>query len=316
MQENENQSLEVMPRGESAVARPANPQPLTLQQAWEAVKTGDLSSERLEVMQKLLKMSAEQQFSVALAKLQADVKNVKAIRPVTIKGVVRYQFAPYEDLMSEVAPHLAVNGFTISYSTRFEHDRVIKTLNLRHVAGHVQINEYSTKVSRPIENREGGQVVSEAQMESMAGTTAKRGALCDALNIVIEKYEQNDERELGSYITVEQAKELKAQVAGTGTVEKSFLEFANAPDYEHIYSSRYRELKAFLDKRERLQKKSAAQSPKTIGADVARQLRDRVLATGADWVDFLKPFNVAKFEEIPAASLEAAILKVAKLEGK
>jgi hypothetical protein len=284
----------------------------------KAIVDKGISPENVGALEKIVGLyermeekNAERTFSAALVKLQSDVSNIKAVRPVTINGTVRYRFAPYEDLMIEVGPHLAANSFTVSYSTKIDGDRLTKTLHLRHACGHVEDNDYSTKISRPIANREGNAVVSEAQMESMASTTAKRGALSDCLNLIIEKYEQDDVRNEGAEITAEQAVSLEKRVTATLSDKSKFLKFAAAPSFDKIMSSRYQELDQFLAKRERVQ---AQQQAQYIFPAKAEELRKRVAECGADEADFLA--GIASFETIPISKLAFMEAALKKLEGK
>lgn len=227
----------------------------------QSIVKGGITAENVATFEKALEIcyrmetrNAEKQFAVALVKLQSDCKNVKAIRPVIVNGQARYSFAPYEDLMNEVAPHLESNGFSISYSTAFEADRIIKTLRLQHVGGHVKTNDYAAKVSKPITNREGRETVSEAQMESMASTTAKRGALCDALNIVVEKYQHDDARMEGdnsTKITEAQAFELERRVKELNSNATAFLQLADAKSFGDILARRYDYLNEMLARKEK-----------------------------------------------------------------
>ena len=234
----------------------------------QAVIQQGVKSENVAALEKLVGLyermqdrDAQKLFAVALVKLQSDVKNVQAVRPVTIGGTVRYHFAPYEDLMIEVAPHLARNGFSISYSTAFTADRIVKTLKLTHCGGHSQTNDYAVKVSKPITNSSGKDVVSEAQMESMAGTTAKRGALCDALNIVVEKYEQDDPRMAGHAISVEEATSLMNRLRAlqlTPAKDTAFMKWAGAEtvgqpmveDFQRIQTPALPKIEAWLTEQE------------------------------------------------------------------
>lgn len=242
---------------ESRALEQAGPSPSDMLQS---IVKGGITPENVATFEKSLEIcyrmegrNAEKEFARALVKLQADCKNVKAIRPVIIGGSVRYNFAPYEDLMNEVAPHLEKNGFSVSFSTAFEGERVIKTLRLQHVGGHVKTNDYAAKISKPITNREGKETVSEAQMESMASTTAKRGALCDALNLVVEKYQHDDARLEGdnsTKVTPDQAFELERRVKELNRNALQFLQLADAKSFAEILARRYDYLNEYLQRLE------------------------------------------------------------------
>jgi hypothetical protein len=225
----------------------------------QAVIERGVTAENVTALDSLVKLyervqerESEIKFSIALGRLQAETKNVKAIRPVIIQGQVRYMIAPYEDLMEEVRPHLETNGFSVSFSTSFSADRLNKTLRLQHCGGYSRMSDYSVKVSKPMTNREGRETLSEAQMESMASTTAKRGALCDALNIIVEKYQHDaDARSEGGTISAEQAASLRARAQKCGVNEKALLKLAGAETFDGIRDAKAQLVEDFLTQRER-----------------------------------------------------------------
>ena len=215
-----------------------------------------VTSENVSAMKEVVAMmerqedkNAEKAFAAAFVKLQAAVKTVKALRPVTVNGTVRYMFAPFEDLMDGVAPHLEANGFSISFSTEYSGEgRLIKTIHMMHIGGHTKTNNYAVKIGKPM----GGN--SEAQMETMASTTAKRGALCDALNIVVEKYQQDsDARNEGSTekISAAEADDLRRRVRDCKANEADFLKLAGVKTFDDVPQAAFHILDELLARKER-----------------------------------------------------------------
>src|SRR5438105_3133303 len=87
---------------------------------------------------------AEKEFARAFVALQAGMPNVKAIRAVPNNdGSVRYKFAPYEEIMEQVAPMLKAHGFTVTFSTEVTDTRVVKICTLQHVGGHSRSNQFA-----------------------------------------------------------------------------------------------------------------------------------------------------------------------------
>lgn len=290
----------------------------------QLIQSGKLTSEGVQAAGEALKLcerlqaqKAKQEYIQARVAMQPHMKKVIAQHAVPDRnGVTKYKTAKFEEIDDQARPIYNQFGFSVSFTERpREAGLVTKVLILEHIGGHSVEYPYTVRIG-------GGPTgASDTQADNAAHTSGKRRAFCDALNIVIEQEEEDDETALGNFITADQAKNLKARVQATGTVEVSFLKYAHAPDYEHIYSSRWKELDSWLAKRERVQaqqkgKPAGPAAAATIGRDTAKQLRDRVLATGADWVDFLVPFKVQKFEDLPAASLQQALDKVAALEGQ
>ena len=129
--------------------------------------------------------------TIRFAKLQSELRSVNATRTVPNKdGSPRYRFAPFEDIMEEVQPVLVANGFSISFNSRFmEGGRMVSICTLRHIGGFSQSNEFAVRIGG------GPPGATETQADGAAKTYAKRGALCDALNIVVEH--DDDARMIG-----------------------------------------------------------------------------------------------------------------------
>jgi hypothetical protein len=148
--------------------------------------------------------------------------------------------------MEQVAPLLQKHGFTVTFSTDFKEGRIIKTCTLQHVGGHSRSNQFAVRIGS------GPPRASEAQADGAASTYAKRFALCDALNIVIDK--DTDAKVEGAPITKEQAAELEHRVQMTNSNREAFLKFAGANSFSEIASAKYEILDGFLAKKERVGK--------------------------------------------------------------
>ncbi len=220
----------------------------------------------MEMHERMQDRDAKRQFTEALQSLQNEMPKVKAVKPVMNKdGVtVRYHFAPYEEIMQQVQPALEKNGFSVRFNTRFDEGRMISICILTHKAGHSEPTEYSCRIGS------GPPGASETQADGAAHTYAKRGALCAALNIVVEKELGEDARIIGKPITPEQADSLRARVKATKANETKFLDAAAAATFEEIKDSKFGELDALLTRRERAQSapKHGATEPGETGKDL------------------------------------------------
>lgn len=191
--------------------------------------------------------TAEQDFTKAFVALQSDIPAVQACKVVPNRdGTPRYKFAPYEEIMRQVQPLLQKHGFSVTFNMSFSEGRIKSICTLMHTSGHSRSNEFAVRIG-------GGPPGSnEMQADGAAKTYAKRGALCDALNIVVEQDTDGDDgRGLGKTITLEQAADLKRRVKATKADEKKFLAFAGATSYEEITESKLELLDDMLTKREK-----------------------------------------------------------------
>src|SRR5258708_221922 len=187
---------------------------------------------------------SEREFNEAFAKLQSELGSVDATRTVPNKdGTPRYRFAPFEDIMEIVKPVLISNGFSISFNSRFmEGGRMVSICTLRHVGGFSQSNEFAVRIGG------GPPGATETQADGAAKTYAKRGALCDALNIVVEH--DDDARMIGTPIGKALAEDLETRVAKVGADRAAFLKYAGADKFEEISDERWPMLDELLSRKE------------------------------------------------------------------
>ncbi len=226
-------------------------QPLTVQpaQMLKAVIDKGVTAESVGVVERLVALyermtdkDAERQFAVAFAKLQSEIPAINAVREVPNNdGSVRYCYAPYEEIMAKVRPVLLRNGFTVTFSSAVTDTRIVQSCTLQHISGHKRTNNSAARIGK------GPPGSSDAQGDGAASTYAKRFALCDALNIVVER--DTDARAEAGCITFEQAQYLRELVKETKSDERAFLKYAGASDYAHITADRYDVLARELHKK-------------------------------------------------------------------
>lgn len=245
----EPETLELTTVGAAPVAK-RSAAPLSPMAMLQAVIEKGVTSENAAALEKLVGLcehmearDAEREFNAAFVRLQSDMPRIQATKPVPNKdGSVRYKFAPFEELMDVVGKVLARHDFSMSFSQRVDNARMTAVCHLYHAAGHTRTSEYSVRIGS------GPPGSTETQADGAASTYAKRGALCNALNIVIEKDE--DARNLGEPITQAQADDLRRRVHATGADETAFLRYADATTFEAISTTRYADLDSNLRRKE------------------------------------------------------------------
>lgn len=217
----------------------------------QAVIERGVTQENVGALEKLVGLyermeekNAEKAFATAFNALQTEMRGVKATRAVPNNdGSVRYKFAGYEEIMEQVRPMLEKHGFTVTFSTDFAEGRLIKTCTLQHTGGHSKSNKFAVRIGS------GPPKATETQADGAASTYAKRFALCDALNILIEH--DTDARAEGGPITVDQAAELEHRVAMSNSDKAAFLKLAGAKTYAEIPAAKYSILDELLARKER-----------------------------------------------------------------
>lgn len=229
--------LATVPKSEMEVAAPA--QGLSIEQVFQAVIEKQISPENIAVMRELLAMSAEQKFSAAFVALQADLPTIVAKSIIPNRG----KYERFEDLMEVIGPLLTKHGFTVSFSMDFKENRILETCHLTH-GGHTRSNSFAVR---------SGKADSDTQADCKAATTAKRNALCNALNLVIRQDCLDSDHDAGiegGPITPDQAFELERRVNETGSNRATFLRVAGANSFKEILSGKYDVLDSMLREKE------------------------------------------------------------------
>jgi len=232
-----------------ALVAPEGASPLSLIE--RLIDQGKLTQESVGVVERLVALQehqmakdAERRFAQAFSELQAELGTFNATKTVPDKqGNARYTYLPYDEIMRTVQPLLQRHGFSVSFSTDFKDARIVQTCTLQHTAGHHR--DYLAFVRAGA----GPYGATETQADGAAMTYAKRYALCNALNIVVEH--DTDARREGTPISSEQAQTLREMVKDTKSDEAAFLKFAGAKSYEEIGSERYASLFSALQKKGR-----------------------------------------------------------------
>lgn len=216
-----------------------------------AVVEKGISTENVAAMKELVGLyermedrGAKQEFTRAMTALQAELPKVTARSSIPGKdGTIRSWFANYQTIMEAIEPFLNKHGFSVSFTIRFDDKRLIAVCRMKHSAGHEETNEFGVRIGN------GPPGCSEAQADGSARSYARRGALCDALNIVVDH--DDDARVYGAPITPDQAKALRERAQKCGADEGRLLTFANAKTYEEIRATKFAAVDEILRKKER-----------------------------------------------------------------
>ncbi len=187
---------------------------------------------------------SESKFSRDFHALQTEATGVQALDEVPDKhGNVRYCFASYERIMSQVKPLLMKYGFSVRFDSEFKENRLVMRCILMHVDGHSTTTTQYMRVSAPFG-------ANDSQADGATTTMAKRYALCSALNIVIEREGGGgDAANDGEPITFEEAQYLKELVKDTKSDVAKFLRYAGADTFETIGKNRYNGLVGELQRK-------------------------------------------------------------------
>lgn len=227
----------------------------------QTVLQQNATTENAAVIEKMMALYERNQdrqavaaYNRAFCELQADMPTVQATAFIPgSNNEVRSRFAPFPEIMRTVQPYLQKHGFSVTFNQSFDGPRVKVSCTLRHKDGHSETNEFFARIGN------GPPKSSEAQADGAVTTYAKRGALCNALNIVVDH--DTDGRADSAKIDAETAAKIRLRLKATKGDEAKFLEFVGAASFEDIFESSMEQIEEVLARREAKAKSSAATEP-------------------------------------------------------
>lgn len=174
---------------------------------------------------------AAKAFDKAMSNFQKEVPPIPRS-----KKADRYVYAPFEKVMEFIAPHLANNGLSVRFSTKYEQDGYLTAYcTVAHEDGHKETSEFMCPV--PDMTR---QKMNKAQEQGSANSYAKRYALANALNLAFVD-EDDDGRAAGTeFINEQQVADLEALISEVGADKKAFLKWAKAESLEELPVNKYK----------------------------------------------------------------------------
>ena len=176
----------------------------------------------VSLYERMDKIEAGRQFSVAMARFQAECPSIKkgSTAKITKKDGTpgfAYTYAELDDIARAVNPILAKYGLSYSWDTEVTGGNLTVTCTVRHEAGH----SIASKIMLPIEN---AIAMNPQQKVGAAQTYAERRSLSAALGLTTTN-DDVDAQADPTPITHEQALELEDLVAESGADMAKFLHF-------------------------------------------------------------------------------------------
>lgn len=153
----------------------------------------------IETMERLFDLRAKvkaeaagEAFVRAIGKFQNECPVIKKTKKVLNKDgrTVRYQFAPLEDIVSQIKKPLMDNELSYSWNTKHLDGHMEVTCKVTHVLGHSETSTFEIPI-----DKEG--FMTAPQKYASAQTFAKRYTLCNALGISTGD-EDTDATDVGS----------------------------------------------------------------------------------------------------------------------
>lgn len=118
-------------------------------------------------------------FSSAMAEFQARCPTI-----LKSKKADRYSYAPLDEILRTIRPHLDACGLSIRFNTRTEGSNITALCAVSHRDGHTETSEFTCPVDPAMK-------VNDTQKVGSANSYAKRYALCNALNLVGSEFDDD-----------------------------------------------------------------------------------------------------------------------------
>lgn len=172
----------------------------------------------VDLYERLEAKNAKRQFAEDLTGFQGEcppIPKKSTARIATKSGSqFSYQYAELDVIASVIRPFMTKCGFSYTWDSSVEGDRIACTCTLQHRGGHQQ----SARFEAPIDK---SMVVNDTQKYAAALTYAKRQSLIQILGLTT--CDPDPDGAQGATVSQEQARTLKAKITEIGVNEQRFL---------------------------------------------------------------------------------------------
>lgn len=233
------------------------PQPLAISPigVLEAAVKGGINSDNVAVVKEILAMCRQQReedakaaFGRAFFAMKKEMPTIYADKEVRTKsGALAFEYCSPNEIQDAIDPVMKRHGFcTMTGQQKDERGFITASVTLYHESGHSETRSFTVRPGS------GNALMSEAQCDAAATTSAERHALIKMLGLrtrVRPADDGDDARNVGEAITPSQAADLRAMCDETNTDHAKFLKLAGAETFETISTSRLSDLTATLERR-------------------------------------------------------------------
>jgi hypothetical protein len=217
---------------------PARPDPLAmLGQALErGLSIADLAP-LMDLIERDQANKARAAFMAAMSRFQAHCPTIMKSRKAD-----RYSYAPLDEVLRTIRPHLDACGLAVRFSTRTDGPVITALCTVSHVDGHAETSEFAAPIDPLMK-------VNETQKVGSANSYAKRYALMNALNLVASD-EDDDGYGAGTvYITEAEAATIRDHIEALAIDEPKYLAVLGAASVDEIPASKYRQAMSLIERK-------------------------------------------------------------------
>ena len=189
----------------------------------------------LEMQERIMARNAKNAFASAFATMQPELPVIKERGGITDRsGKVQSRYALWEDMNEAIRPALAKHGFSLSFRTGYEGDKIVVTGVLLHREGHSE----ETTMHLPLDMSGSKNAVQGVGSSTSYGKRYTAQAL---LNLTSGVSEDDDGKATSQseLISPEQVEELREKLRSVSGHEDRFLKFIGLNSLEDIYADAF-----------------------------------------------------------------------------
>jgi hypothetical protein len=177
----------------------------------------------LNMQERVMDKQAENDYNIAMANLQPKIPQIDRTRKAD-----KSKYAPYEEIDRVLRPLYTEAGFSISFNSRIEGDKMLYTASLAHKGGHSK----TADIVLPADTSG-----SKNALQAMGSTTsyAKRYLLSMLFNVVTTEEDNDGNLPLPN----EEAVEIDLLITETKTDKAKFLKWLGADSVQTIPSKNF-----------------------------------------------------------------------------
>lgn len=215
----------------------------------EAAVRGGINSENVAVVKEIVAMCREQRaedakaaFARAFFAMKKEMPIIYADKEVKTKsGHLAFEYCSPQEIQNVIDPVMKRNGFcTMTGQEKDDKGFITASVTLYHEAGHSETRSFTVRPGS------GNALMSEAQCDAAATTSAERHALIKMLGLRTRLRPEDDPHNEGGFISQAQADTLRDLVEQTGSDTAKFLAYASAKTFEEIHEARFEQLEKTL----------------------------------------------------------------------
>ena len=183
----------------------------------------------LEIQMKMMATQAKIDFDSDFALMQAKMPRIPKSG---FNGGSKSKYMTLEDIDNKVRSLMGEYGFSVSYSTREETNKMFFTATLRHKGGHYEVSN----ITLPYDGVNNAKNAIQAHVSTVK--YGKRACLGMLLNLVAEG-EDDDGQRASPMLSQEQINEIKDLLLRTGTTEEKFCQLVKVDKIENLHPARF-----------------------------------------------------------------------------